>query len=182
IALDPLVPIYLINKAVLFSRLGRVDAQIEVLQTAIALAPDLTMAQIVLFSAYMQGRRLDEAEKLLDETRASDLARAKLDPKWDPKKDVQRIRRARIRLLRDPTQAQAVRNELNDEDYARLKLSMSDDIDTLFKKLETDFEKHVSGVDPVMSLRSHRFAKHRKDPRYIRLLNKAGFDDEGNIR
>ncbi len=182
VALDPLVPIYLINKAVLLSRLGRVDAQIEVLQTAIALAPDLTIAQSVLFSAYMKARRLDEAEKLLDETRASDLARAKLNPTWDPKRDVQQNRRARIRLLRDPTQAQAIRNELNDEDYARLQLSMSDDIDTLFKKLETDFEKHVSGVDPVMYLRSHRFAKHRKDPRYIRLLNKAGFDDEGNIR
>ena len=90
--------------------------------------------------------------------------------------------RERIRLLRDPTQTQAVRNELNDEDYARLQLSMSDDIDSLFKNLETAFEKHVNGVDPVNQLRSYRFAEYRKDPRYIRLLNKAGFDDEGKIR
>jgi hypothetical protein len=43
-------------------------------------------------------------------------------------------------------------------------------------------DSHYSGVDPVAELRSMRYADYRKDPRYIRLLNKAGFDDEGNIK
>lgn len=182
VALDPLVPIYLNGKANTLAMMGRIDEAIDVRQAAYALAPELQMTTNNLLGTYLQAKRYDEAEKLLDETRASELARAARNPTWDPKKDVQRIRRARIRLLRDPSQAQAVRNELDDEDYARLQAAMADDIDTLFKNLETEFEKRVQGVDPVRRLRSYRFADYRKDPRYIRLLNKAGFDDEGNIR
>ena len=40
----------------------------------------------------------------------------------------------------------------------------------------------MNGMDPIGTLRSARYAAYRNDPRYIRLLNKAGFDDEGNIR
>jgi TolB-like protein/Flp pilus assembly protein TadD len=182
VELDPLVPIFLNGKANALLRLGRLDEAIEVRQVAYALAPELQMTTGNLFSTYMLAGRLDEAEKLLDETRASELARAARDPASDPKKDVQRIRRAWIRLLRDPTQAQAIRNELDDEDYARLQDRMSDDINARFKNIEAALDKHVNGVDPVGQLRSNRFADYRKDPRYIKLLNKAGFDDEGNIR
>jgi TolB-like protein/Flp pilus assembly protein TadD len=182
VELDPLVPIFLNGKGNALLRQGRVSEAIEIRQVAYALAPDLQMTTNNLFLTYMQAKRYDEAEKLLDEIRASELARAAQDPASDPKKDVQRIRRASIRLLRDPTQAQAIRNELDDEDYTRLKDRMSNDIDTQFKNIETAFEKHVNGVDPVSQLRSYRFADYRKDPRYIHLLNKAGFDDEGNIR
>ncbi len=182
VALDPLVPIFLNGKANSLQRQGRLDEGIESRQAAYALAPELQNATNNLFDNYIRARRLDEAEKLLDETRASELARVARDPTWNPKKDPQRIRRAWLRLLRDPTQAQAVRNELDDEDYARLQDRMSNDIDTQFKKIEAELEKHVNGVDPVSALRSFRFADHHKDPRYIRLLNKAGFDDEGNIK
>ena len=182
VELDPLVPIFLNGKANALLRLGRLDEAIEVRQVAYALAPDLQMTTGNLFGTYMLAGRLDEAEKLLDETRASELSRAARDPTSDPKKDVQRIRRAWIRLLRDPTQAQAIRNELDDEDYARLQDRMSDDINARFKNIEAALDKHVNGVDPVGQLRSNRFADYHNDPRYIRLLNKVGFDDEGNIR
>ena len=59
---------------------------------------------------------------------------------------------------------------------------MADDIDTAFEGLAVKFDKHVSGADPVIDLRRSKFDAYRKDPRYLRLLNKAGFDDEGKLR
>jgi tetratricopeptide (TPR) repeat protein len=182
VELDPLVPIFLNGKANQLGNQGRIEEAIEIREAAYALAPELQMTTINLFRTYIAAGRLDEAEKLLDETRASALARVARDPAWDPEKDVQRIARAWIRLLRDPSQAQAIATELDEQDYARLQDLIADDIDTKFKQIEAALEKHVNGVDPVGQLRSVRFADHRKDPRYIRLLNKAGFDDEGNIR
>ncbi len=182
VELDPLVPIFLNGKANAFVRLGRLDEAIEVRQAAYALAPELQMTTNNLFGTYLQAKRYDEAEKLLDETLPFDIARAKLDPKWDPKAGAQQGRRAMIRVARDPKQLEVVRKELDAQKYAWLQSALSDDIDTQFKNIETAFEKHVNGVDPVGQLRGYRFAEYRKDPRYIRLLNKAGFDDEGNVR
>ena len=178
VELDPLVPVFLNGKANSLNSQGRRDEAIEVRQAAYALAPELQNATKNLFVDYMLARRLDEAEKLLDDG----LARAKLKPDWDPRNPGQQFGRAWIRVLRDPSQMEAVRKELDAEKFAALQSALSDDIDTAFKRIEAEFEKHVSGVDPVRGLRSKHFADHRKDPRYIRLLNKAGFDDEGNIR
>jgi adenylate cyclase len=182
VALDPLVPIFLNGKANSLQRQGRNDEALEVRQAAYALAPELINVSGNLFAAYLRARRLDEAEKLLNEILPFDLARAKLNPEWDPKKGAQPVKRALIRVLRDPSQMEAVRKELDAKSFDRLQEALSDDIDTAFKKLETEFEKHVNGVDSVSALRSYRFADYRKDPRYIKLLNKAGFDDEGNIK
>lgn len=183
VELDPLVPIFLNGKAnMLTFSLGQVDEAIEIRQAAFGLAPDLQMTRNNLFGTYVLARRLDEAEALLDQTRATELARAARDPAWDGKKDPQRVRRAVIRVMRDPAQLPMVRKELDDEDFARLQDAMADGVDTRFKKLEGDFDKRVNGVDPLVQLRSVFFADHRSDPRYLRLLNQAGFDDEGNIR
>jgi len=182
VALDPLVPIYLNGKGNALLRLGRLDEAIEVRQAAYALSPDLQMTTNNLFLTYILAKRYDEAEKLLDETLAADLARAKRNPDWDPKQDVQSGRRAILRLARDPTQLEVFRKELDAQNYAWLQSTLSDDIASQFKSVEVALEKHVNGVDPVGQLRSYLFANYRKDPRYIRLLNKAGFDDEGNIR
>ena len=182
VALDPLVPIYLNGKGNTLAMMGRIDEAIDVRQAAYALAPELQMTTNNLFGTYLQAKRYDEAEKLLDETLPFDIARAKLDPKWDPKAGVQQGRRAMIRVARDPKQLEVVRKELDAQKYAWLQSALSDDIDTQFKNLETEFENRVKGVDPVRRLRSYRFDDYRKDPRYIELLNKAGFDDEGNIR
>ena len=104
---------------------------------------------------------------------------------------MQRIRRALIRLLRDPAQLASIRDELDDIDYARLQERMSawmsawmsgDDINMRFKDLEVELEKHVNGADPGSRLRGVRLAGYHKDPRYIRLLNMTGFDDEAHIR
>jgi adenylate cyclase len=188
VALDPLVPIYLNGKGNALQRLGRIDEAIEVRQAAYALAPDLQMTTNNLFRNYMQAKRYDEAEKLLDETRESALAQAARDADGGTTGDPQRFRSVLIRVLRDPAQLEAIRAELDDQDNARLSDALSqlgstpEDIDRQFGILEEQLERHVNGVDPVGQLRSIRFADYRKDPRYARLLNKAGFDDEGNIR
>ncbi len=188
VELDPLVPIYLNGKSNMLVQLLRLDEAIEFRQAAYALAPDLKMTTDTLFGTYIRARRLDEAEKLLDEIRSSELAYIAQDSTWDPKKDVQRIRRATVRVLRDPTQLQVIRNELDDEDFAQLLVSVRlhgskpEDIDAQFKNYEELLKKHANGADPIVQLRSVRYDEHRKDPRYIRLLNKAGFDDEGNFR
>ena len=68
------------------------------------------------------------------------------------------------------------------EEFARVQGALNLHNDARLTELEADFEKRVSGVDPVVRLRSVFLADYRSDPRYLRLLNEAGFDDEGNIR
>ncbi len=188
VELDPLVPIFLNGKANSSAWLGHQDEAIEIRQAAYALAPELRLTKNNLFFSYLQAGRLDEAEKMLDEIRPSKLAGVASDSAGDQANAEQRIGRAAIRLLRDPTQQRAIREELGEQAYAWLRGliqllgSTPDDVDTQFKHFDRELEQHVNGVDPIVQLRGVRYAEYRKDPRYIRLLNKAGFDDEGNIR
>ena len=101
---------------------------------------------------------------------------------------MQRVGRALIRVLRDPAQREAVREALDDQEYAFFRFLLSqlgstpEDIDQQFKRFEKELDTHVNGVDPIVELRRMRHAHYRQDSRYIRLLNMAGFDDEGNFR
>ena len=179
VALDPLVPIFLNGNANSLSALSRNDEALAQRQAAYALAPDLQLTSNNLFGAYMDAGRLDDAEKLLDQTRASALANAARNGSKD---DPQIGSRAAIRLKRDPSLGEAIRRELGEEDFKKLQGIISGDIDARFETLEVSMDKHVNGADPVISLRSQELAAYRKDPRYLRLLRKAGFDDAGNIR
>lgn len=188
VELDPLVPIFLNGKANQSMWLGRLDEAIEIRQAAYALAPGLRLTTNNLLGNYLRAGRLDEAEKLLDEIRPSQLAGVAPDSASDQANDEQRIWRAAIRLLRDPTQQRAISDELGEQHYTWLLGliqwlgSTPDDVDAQFKSFDQDLKQHVNGVDPLVQLRGIRYAEYRKDPRYIRLLNTAGFDDEGNIR
>jgi TolB-like protein/Tfp pilus assembly protein PilF len=180
VELDPLVPIFLNGKANNLQRLGRHEESIPVRQAAYALAPEVRLFRSNLVRAYIETDRLDEAEKQLDQTRAAALARAKRNGVVG---DPQRNARAFIRLKRDPSLAETIRKELGDKDFIGVQIWLGGgSIDERFKSLDERMDEHLSGVDPVAELRSMRYADYRKDPRYIRLLNKAGFDDEGNIR
>ncbi len=188
VALDPLVPIYLNVKANLALFSGRLDEVIEIRQAAYALGPELSQTRNALFITYLWAGRLDDAEKLVDEIRTNELARIALEPARDQRNAQQPVRRALIRALRDPTQLPILRAELNEQDYAALLDGLRglgaapDDIDARFKKLERDLALHVNGADTIGVLRNLYFDGYRQDPRYIELLNMAGFDDEGNVR
>ncbi len=179
IALDPLVPIFMNGLANNLERAGRKDEVLAQRQAAYALAPDVGLFRRNLWREYMRAGRLDDAEKQLDQDRAAVLARAARD---GVKGDPQQFTRAWIRLKRDPSLAETIHKELGDKEFKRLQLAMADDIDTAFEGLAASFDRHDGGADPVIALRHPRFAAYRKDPRYLKLLNKAGFDEEGTIR
>ncbi len=179
VSLDPLVPIFLNGHANVLSNLGRNAEALAQRQAAYALAPNLPVISNNLFTEYLRAGRLDEAEKLLDQTRTNELAIA---TRTGFKGDPQRRRRAAIRLKRDPDLAELIRKELGDEDYTILQGLHFDDIAAALEGLEAAMDRHVNGADPVIRLRRSEFAAHRKDPRYLRLLRKAGFDDDGKLR
>jgi adenylate cyclase len=179
VELDPLVAIFLHGKANSLQRLGRHEESIPVRQAAFALAPEISLFRRTLIRNYIQTGRLIEAEALLDQTRAAELASAKRDGVVG---DPQRIPRAGIRLKRNPGLARIIRKELGDEDFNAAQRWGGLNMDERLKGLGVGMDEHITGLDPIAELRSMRFADYRKDPRYIRLLNKAGFDDEGNIR
>ncbi len=179
IALDPLVPIFMNGLANNLAWLGRRDESLAQRQAAYALAPDVALLRRNLWGSYLRAGRLEDAEKMLDQDRASALARAARD---GVKGDPQRVPRAWIRLKRDPGLAETIHKELGDKDFKNLQLAMADNIDTDLEGLAVAFDKHLNGADPVIQLRLSKFDAYRKDPRYLRLLNKAGFDDEGRIR
>ena len=179
VELDPLVPIFLNGKANALERLRRNEEALPVRQAAYALAPEVGLFRRNLLRTYFETDRVDEAEKLLNQDRAAALARAKRNGVIG---DPQRLPRAIIRLKRNPGLAETIRKELGDEDFNAAQRWVGGSIDERLQGLIKSMDEHTSGVDPVAELRSMRYADYRKDPRYIRLLNKAGFDDEGNIR
>ena len=179
IALDPLVPIFLNGLANSLESVGREDEALAHRQAAYALAPDVGVISNNLFGTYVRAGRLDDAEKLLDQTRANDLANAARD---GVQADPQRKRRATIRLKRDPGLAETIRKELSDDEFKSVVRALGNDIDAGFESIAAAMNRHVNGADPVIQLRRPNFDAYHKDPRYLRLLNKAGFDDEGKIR
>lgn len=179
VELDPLVPIFLNGKANSLERLGRNQEAISVRQAAYALASDVGLFNRNLLRSYLRTGHLDEAEKHLDQNRAAALVRAQRN---GVKGDPQRVSRAALRLKRNPDLAETIRKELGDKDFQRMLAWIGIDIDLRFEDLTKSMDEHYSGMDPVAELRSMRYADYRKDPRYIRLLNKAGFDDEGKLR
>ena len=179
VELDPLVPIFLNGKANALERLRRNEEALPVRQAAYALAPEVGLFRRNLLRTYFETDRVDEAEKLLNQDRAAALARAKRNGVVG---DPQRLPRAIIRLKRNPGLTETIRKELGDEDFNAAQRWVGGSIDERLQGLIKSMDEHTSGVDPVAELRSMRYADYRKDPRYIRLLNKAGFDEEGNIR
>ena len=179
VALDPLVPIFLNGNANAFQDLSRDKEALALREAAYALAPNVLLISNNLVSAYIRAGRLEDAERVLDQSHAAALAFA---AQHGLKTDPQSGYRLWIRAVRDPSFRQEVGKDTDDiERFNRLESALGD-IDAAFATIQTAMDKHTSGVDPVIQLRSRKFDPYHKDPRYLRLLHKAGFDDEGNIR
>jgi hypothetical protein len=83
-----------------------------------------------------------------------------------------------IAIARNPGQYAAFHETLAKDDLLVATISQPH-FDDLFRYTEAGIDSRDSGSDPVVMLRSPLFAKYHNDPRYLRLLNKAGFDDAG---
>ena len=122
--------------------------------------------------------RIDDAEKLRDSIRnaltASGESAAVITKQLA-------IHNAIIAIARKPSQYAELRKALGTDGLVMARVFPSHIYD-LFLYAEEQIDKHEGGSDAVVLLRSPLFAKYHDDPRYLRLLEKAGFDTAGNIR
>ena len=86
-----------------------------------------------------------------------------------------------VRIARSPDQYELLRKPFGPAG-AVMALNFPSHIDALFAYAADRVDKHQGGTDWVVLLRSPWFAKYRDDPRYLRLLEKTGFDNTGNPR
>ena len=165
-AIDPLVPVFLNRPGFLLYYANRNEESIAVLEAAHALAPDFSVVAANLTRGYLRAGRVDDAERVLDSMKRPPPETA--------------VNRAAIRLARDPSSREAIRKESGAE-VLGLALAILDrvDADLLFVAIEARMDRHDTGIDPVVLLRSDALAGHRHDPRYIALMRKAGFDEAG---
>jgi len=165
-AIDPLVPVFLNRPGFLLYYANRNDESIAVLERAHALAPDFSLVAANLARGYLRAGRIDDAERVLDSMKVPPPETA--------------VNRAAIRLARDPSLRETIRKESGAEVLGlALDTLGQPDIDLLFAAVEARMDRHETGTDPILLLRSDAFAGHRQDPRYIALLRKAGFDEAG---
>ncbi len=178
VTLDPLAPMYRNLYGYLLDYSSRYGEAITQLQAGYALAPTILYISRNLFGAYILAGRIDEAEKLNGSVRAALIAGGESEAVV-AKQDA--VREAIVQIARDPGQYDAKRKALG-ADGPILARVFTKHIDDLFLVVERLIEQHETGVDPVVLLRSPLFADYRNDPRYLRLLQKVGFDEAGNIR
>jgi TolB-like protein/Flp pilus assembly protein TadD len=184
VTLDPMAPMYRNLYGYLLSYSGRNDECVAQMEAGYALAPRNKYINRNLFICYVEAGRIDDAEKLRDSIR--DAFAAGGESAAAVAKQVA-ISDAIIAIARNPGQYAAISDPLGKEGLVgRESLIMASvfpsHVDDLFRYAEDGIDKHDVGSDPVVLLRSPLFAKFRDDPRYLRLLHKAGFDDAGNIR
>lgn len=177
VELDPLTPMYLNGQAFSLSVLSREEELVPIMQAAYALAPEMRYIAPNLFAVYLEVGRLDDAEKLLDETRPAAVAsNARNGITGNPQPGA----RAALQLKRHPEQREAVRKQLTEAQFRRA-LVLIGDAEALLEAIELEMDAHTTGSDPIRTLRSVDLAAYRKDPRVIRMFRKAGFDAEGKL-
>ena len=74
------------------------------------------------------------------------------------------VNRAAIRLARDPSLRETIRKESGAE-VLGLALAVLDhvDVDLLFTAIDKRMDRHDTGIDPVVLLRSDSLAAHRHE-------------------
>jgi adenylate cyclase len=184
VALDPMAPMYRNLYGYLLNYSGRNEECVAQMQAGYALAPKNFYLNRNLFICYVMTGRIDDAEKLRDSNRdvltasgESEAVIAKRTAIFD----------AIIAIARNPSQYAAISNPLeNDGLVGKEALVIASvfpsHVGDLFLYAEDQIDKHEGGSDSVVLLRSPLFAKYHDDPRYLRLLKKAGFDAAGKPR
>ena len=178
VALDPMAPSYRNLYGYLLRYNGRVAESIAQLEAGYALSPTILYINQNLFSAYISAGRIDDAQKMVQSIHDVLVASGE-----SPEVVARRMSMfdAVIRIARSPDQYESLRKPFGPAG-AVMALSFPSQIDDLFAFVSDGIEKHEGGTDWVVALRSPWFAKYREDPRYLRLLDKTGFDHAGNPR
>ncbi len=181
VALDPMAPMYRNLYGYLLNYSGRNDECVAQMQAGYALAPGNKYINRNLFICYIVAGRIDDAEKLRDSVR--DAFAAGGESATAVAKQMA-ISDAIVRIARNPGQYAAIADPLGKEGLVGkesliIASVFPSHIDDLFLFAEDWIDQHRSGSDPVVLLRSPLFAKYHDDPRYLRMLKKAGFDAAG---
>jgi TolB-like protein len=178
VELDPMAPMYRNLYGYLLRYAGRPQECLAQMQAGYALAPSNVYLNQNLITCYVATGRIDDAEKLRDSLRNALVVRGESSMTIAKQLAIQD---ATIAIARHPDQYAAITKPLG-EDGLVLALVFPTHVDELFDYAGQQIDQHRNGSDGVILLRSQLFANYRKDPRYLRLLHKAGFDDAGNIR
>ena len=176
VELDPKAPAPRNLYGYLLSYSGRYADAVVQLEAGHALAPDMKYINRNLVIAYAQAGRFDDAEKLIRTTLATLRSQGAdaADIAW-----FEHVTESMLTVARDPSRYDAVRRTLSDKDLfiSSLRPMHVDDLFVFVRALF--FDRPGTGTDGPAFLRSHVFDGLRKDPRYLRLLHQAGFDDAG---
>jgi len=178
VALDPMAPMYRNLYGYLLNYSGRNQECVAQMEAGYALAPRIIYLVRNLSTCYVMTGRIDDADKLRDSLRNA------LTTGGESAALITRqlaIHDAVIAIARKPSQYAEQLKRLGKDGLAMTRLFPSH-IDDLFLYAEEQIDKHAGGSDSVVLLRSPFFAKYHDDPRYLRLLKKAGFDTAGNPR
>ena len=176
VALDSMAPIYRNLYGYLLNFSGRNEECVAQMEAGYALAPRNIYLNRNLFICYITTGRIDDAEKLRDSLRDA-LAASGENAAVIAKQLA--VHDAIVAIAHNPLKYAALAKSLGTDGFVIASVFPSH-IDELFLGVEDGIDKHTNGSDPVVSLRSPLFAKYRDDPRYLRLLKKAGFDAAGN--
>ncbi len=178
VELDPMAPMYRNLYGYLLSYSGRDLECLAQMQAGYALAPSNVYLNQNLITCYVTTGRIDDAEKLRDSLRHAFEVRGENSATIAKQLAVTD---AIIAIARHPDQFAEIIKPLGGDGLV-IALVFPTHVDELFDYVGQQIDQHSNGSDGVILLRSQLFANHHKDPRYLRLLRKAGFDEEGNVR
>ncbi len=175
VELDPKAPAFRNLYGYLLFYNNRVDESIVQLEAAHALAPDLIYVDFNLFIAYARAGDIEDAEKLRDVIREMFIKSG-----YSPAliEAYMRGSAATLAIMRKPSDYEVIRRTVT-TDLSGISLVFPSHIDDLFGYIEFRIDTKGAGTDGVVQLRSPLLANLRHDPRYLRLLHKVGFDDNG---
>jgi TolB-like protein len=176
VALDPMAPMYRNLYGYLLNYSDRNVECVAQMEAGYALAPRNIYLVRNLSTCYIVTGRIDDAGKLRDSLR--DALAASGENAGVIGKELA-IHDAIVATARNPLQYAALAKSLGTDGLVMARVFPSH-VDDLLLYVEDGIGKHDGGSDPVVLLRSPLFAKYHDDPRYLRLLKKAGFDAAGN--
>jgi tetratricopeptide (TPR) repeat protein len=177
VTLDPMAPAYRNLYGYLLYYSGRIDESIAQLEAGHALNPGMGYIEKNLFESYVRAGRLADAEKLRNSLRDAIVARGESPAQVA---SLMAVMNAIVAIARQPNDYATIVLPLEGNAFAsEIPLAFPSHLGDLFETAAYMIDHHEGASDGVVLLRSSLFADHHHDPRYLHLLEKAGFDENG---